>query len=114
MLAVRATGTIGALQRPTILRILVNLVGGLEEPRFDSDDQARTQLVAVVGAAIVRHVRIAVHDTADAVTAEFKVNRITVFAGHIADGRGNITQTVARLCGGDTGFQSLFGALDQT
>ena len=58
--------------------------------------------------------RIAMHDTADAVAAEFKVNRITVFASHIADGRGNITQTVAGLCSGDTGFQSLFGALDQS
>ena len=67
----------------------------------------------MVGTTVVRHMRIAVHDTADAVAAEFKVDRITVFASHIADGCGNITQTVARLCSGDTSFQSLFGALDQ-
>ena len=113
MLAVRAAGTVGTLQCPTVLRILVDLVGGLEEPRFNGDDQTRTQLVAVVGATVVRHMRIAVHDTADAVAAEFKVDRITVFASHIADSCGDITQTIARLRSGDTSFQSLFGALDQ-
>ena len=51
--------------------------------------------------------------TADAMAAEFKIDRIAVFAGHIADCRGNITQTVARLRSGNTGRERLFGALDQ-
>lgn len=49
--------------------------------------RARTQLVAVMRAAVVRHVRIAVHDMADAVSAELQVDRIAVFACHVADWR---------------------------
>ena len=58
--------------------------------------------------------RIAVHDAAYAVAAEFQVDRIAVLACDVADGAGNVTQTVAGLRGGDAGFQRLFGALDQT
>ena len=44
--------------------------------------------------------------------AEFKIDRIAVFAG-TSRLRGNITQTVARLRSGNTGRERLFGALDQ-
>ncbi len=74
-----------------------DFVGGLEEPRFDGDDQAFRQLVAVVGAAVVRHVRVAVDDVANAVTAELEVDRVAVFARDVADGVGDVAETVAGL-----------------
>ena len=111
---VGATGAVGGLERPAILGILIDLVGGLEEPRFDGDDQARTQLVAVVGLAVVGHMRIAVHDMADAMAAELQVDRVSVGTGHVAHGAGHVTQAVAGLGGGDGGGERLLGALDQT
>ena len=56
VLGVGAARAVGGTQGPAVLRILEDLVGGLEEPWFDGDDQAFAQLVAVVGAAVVRHV----------------------------------------------------------
>ena len=50
---------------------------------------------------------------ADAVSAELQVDRVAVFACHVADGAGDVAQTIARLSGFDAGRQSLFGALDQ-
>ncbi len=71
-----------------------------------------TQLVAVMGLAVVRHVRIAVHDVADAVSAELQVDRVAVFARHVADGVGDVAQTVAGLGDFDGGGQRFFSALD--
>ena len=66
----------------------------------------------MVGAAIVRHMRIAVHDVTHAVAAELKVDRIAVFARDIADGIGDITETVAGLGHVDGGGERFFSALD--
>ena len=112
MFGVGAARAVGGAQGPAVLRILEDLVGGLEEPRFDGDDQAFAQLVAVVGATVVRHVRVAVHDVAHAVTAELEVDRVAVFARDVADGVGDVAETVAGLGHVDGGGERFLSALD--
>ncbi len=110
VLAVGAAGAVLAEQGPAVLRVLEDLVGRLEIPRFDGDHEARKQLVALVRSAVVRHMRVAVHDAAHAVAAEFVVDRVAVGARHVADGMRDVSKAVARLCGCDAGGQSLFGS----
>ena len=51
--------------------------------------------------------------TADAMAAEFQVDRVAVRTGDVADGGGHVAQTVARTGRVNAGGERLLGALDE-
>ena len=67
----------------------------------------------MAGLAVVGDVRVAVHDVADAMAAEFQVDRVAVRTGDVADGGGHVAQTVARTGRVNAGGERLLGALDE-
>ena len=68
---------------------------------------------AAAGAAVVGDVRGLVHGAADAVAAELAVDAVAVGVGDLADRRGDVAETAARLGGGDAGLERDLGGLDQ-
>src|SRR5688572_18635163 len=66
VLGVRAARAVGAADRPAV-GVHDDLVGALEQPRLDRDDEAGLEREPAPGAAVVGHVRVAVHRPADAV-----------------------------------------------
>ena len=111
MLRVSASGTVRAAQRPAV-RVGDQLVGGLEEPRLERDDQAGSQRVAPPGLAVVGHMWIAVHDATDAVPAEVGVDLVAVRAGDLRDRVRDVTDPLADHGRRDRGIQRPLGGVD--
>src|SRR5699024_10373812 len=72
VLAVRAPGAIGAAQGPAV-GVGADLVGAGHEPRLDGDDETGAKGDPPARAAVVGHVRLAVHGPPDAVPAKVGV-----------------------------------------
>ncbi len=101
-----------ALDGPAVL-VDEDLVGAVQEPRLDRDDQPGLQRVAAPGATVVGDVRVAVHRPPDAVPAELEVDLQSVGAGHRADGVGDVADLVADDGLGDAGLQRPGGRVDE-
>ena len=112
VLHVRTPRTVLAAQRPAV-GVGVDLVSGVQEPRFDGDHEAGTQLESTACASVVGDVRLAVHGAADAVPAELEVDAEARSPGHVTDGRRDVAEPVAGLRCCDAGLKRAAGGRDQ-
>ena len=87
MLAVSPARPVNRFKGPAVAFILVKLISRFKEPGFNSDDQPGAQPESAACTAVIGNVRLAMHNMADAMPAELKVDRVSVAGSDLADSR---------------------------